>query len=138
MLKKLFRWGLKKSLYVYHVGASACNNCDIEILDLLTPKWDVERFGIVLVDSPRHADVLLVTGSVNKQIAPRLREVYEATPNPKVVIAIGTCCSGNMFKDSYNTIGELDKVIPVTAYVPGCPPKPEAMIAGIVKVISTL
>ena len=138
MLKKLFRWGLKKSLYVYHVGASACNNCDIEILDLLTPKWDVERFGIVLVGSPRHADVLLVTGSVNKQIAPRLREVYEATPNPKVVIAIGTCPSGNMFKDSYNTIGDLDKVIPVTAYVPGCPPKPEAMIAGIVKVISTL
>ena len=138
MLKKLFRWGLKKSLYVYHVGASACNNCDIEILDLLTPKWDVERFGIVLVGSPRHADVLLVTGSVNKQIAPRLREVYEATPNPKVVIAIGTCPSGNMFKDSYNTIGDLDKVIPVTAYVPGCPPTPEAMIAGIVKVISTL
>ena len=138
MLKKLFRWGLKKSLYVYHVGASACNNCDIEILDLLTPKWDVERFGIVLVGSPRHADVLLVTGSVNKQIAPRLREVYEATPNPKIVIAIGTCPSGNMFADSYNTVGQLDKIIPVTAYVPGCPPKPEAMIAGIVKVLNTL
>ncbi|MCX5750279.1 MAG: NADH-quinone oxidoreductase subunit B family protein [Candidatus Saganbacteria bacterium] len=137
-MKRLFRWALKRSLYVYHVGASACNNCDIEILDLLTPKFDVERFGIVLVGSPRHADVLLVTGAVNKLIAPRLREVYEATPNPKVVVAIGTCPSGNIFQDSYNVVGPLDKIIPVDIYIPGCPPKPEAMIAGIVKVLEKL
>lgn len=137
-MKRLFRWALKRSLYVYHVGASACNNCDIEILDLLTPKFDVERFGIVLVGSPRHADVLLVTGAVNKHIAPKLREVYEATPNPKVVVAVGTCPSGNIFQDSYNVVGPLDKIIPVDIYIPGCPPKPEAMIAGIVKVLEKL
>lgn len=138
MLSKLTKWGLKKSLWVYHVGGSACNNCDIEILDLLTPRFDVERFGIILVGSPKHADVLLVTGSVNKHVAPRLREVYDQTPNPKVVIAIGTCPSGNIFRDSYNVTGALSDHIPVDVYVPGCPPKPEAMILGVVKAINLL
>lgn len=139
MLKKLFKWGLKKSLWVYHVGVSACNNCDIEILDLLTPRFDVERFGIVLVGSPRHADVLLVSGIANRQIAPRLKNLYDQVPNPKVVVAIGSCaCSAQMFRDSYNYLKPIDEIIPVDIYVPGCPPKPEAMISAVVKLLEKL
>ncbi|MFC1510978.1 NADH-quinone oxidoreductase subunit B family protein [Candidatus Margulisiibacteriota bacterium] len=136
LMKKITKWGLTKSLGVFHLGASACNNCDIEILDLLTPRFDVERFGITLVGSPRHADVLLVSGIVNRQSLERFKRVYEATPAPKIVIAIGACaCSANMFRDSYNFVKPLDQIIPVNVYVPGCPPKPEAMIAGVVKAI---
>jgi len=139
MLKQIFKWGMKKSLWVYHAGASACNNCDIEILDLLTPRHDVERFGIVLVGSPRHADVLLVTGVANRQTAPRLKSLYEQVPNPKIVIAVGSCaCSAHMFRDSYNYVKPIDEIIPVDAYLPGCPPKPEAMIDAVVKVLGKI
>ena len=135
----LLKWGAKKSPWVFHVGASACNNCDIEILDLLTPRFDVERFGIILAPSPRHADILLVTGVVNKQILPKLKKIYDQVPKPKKVVAIGVCpCTGDMFRDSYNFVKPLDEIIPVDVYVPGCPPKPEAMIAGIVKAINQL
>jgi membrane-bound hydrogenase subunit mbhJ len=136
MLNKIFKWGLKKSLFVYHAGASACNNCDIEIIDLLAPRHDVERFGIVLVCSPRHADVLLVTGVANRQTAPRLKRLYEEVPKPKLVIAIGSCaCSAHMFRDSYNYNQPIDQVIPVDVYLPGCPPKPEAMINAVLKAL---
>ncbi len=135
----IFKWALKKSPWVFHLGASACNNCDIEIIDCLTPRFDVERFGIELVGSPRHADILLVTGVINRQSLPRFRRVYEQTANPKIVIAIGVCpLSGNMFRDSYNYVMPLDKLVPVDVYIPGCPPKPEAIIAGIVKAIKKL
>ena len=135
----LFKWGLKKSPWVFHLGASACNNCDIEILDVLTPKFDAERFGIVLVGSPRHADALLVSGFVNRQSIDRFKRVYEATPNPKVVVAVGVCaCSGDMFRDSYNFVRPVDEIIPVDVYVPGCPPKPEAIIAGVVKALEKI
>ncbi|MCM8829673.1 MAG: NADH-quinone oxidoreductase subunit B family protein [Candidatus Omnitrophica bacterium] len=130
---------LKKSLWVYHVSGGSCNNCDIEILDCLTPKFDIERFGMVLVGSPRHADVLLCTGIVNKKCVERVKEVYKQTAKPCVVVAIGSCaCSGGMFRDGYQMGGPLDKIIPVDVYIPGCPPKPEAMIAGIVKVLEKL
>ena len=136
---------LKKSPWVYHVAASPCNNCDIEILDLLTPRFDVERFGIKLVGSPRHADALLVTGCVNRHVKPRVIEVFNATPKPRVVFLIGACaCSMTMFKDSYNTTEPADKIFravdpdAIIAYVPGCPPKPEAMILGVVKALQTL
>jgi len=133
----MFKWGLKKSLWVYHAGASACNNCDIEILDLLTPKFDVERFGITLVGSPRHADLIVVTGVANRQTAPRLRALYEQVPKPKLVVAIGSCaCTAHMFRDSYNYVKRIDEIIPVDAYLPGCPPKPEAMIDAIVKLVA--
>ncbi len=135
----LFKWGLKKSPWVFHLGASGCNNCDIEVIDCLTPRFDVERFGILLVGSPRHADVLLVSGMINRHALPRVKRVYEQTPNPKIVVAIGSCpLTGHMFRDSYNYVMPLDKIIPVDIYVPGCPPKPEAIISGIVKALKKL
>jgi NADH-quinone oxidoreductase B subunit len=126
----------KKSLWVFHVAASPCNNCDIEVLDCLTPRYDIERFGMVLVGSVRHADVLIVSGAVNKKNVSRIKEVYEQAPKPVVVVACGSCaCSGGIFKDGYNFGGPLDKIIPVDVYIPGCPPKPEAIISGIVKLL---
>lgn len=130
---------LKKSLWVFHVAAASCNNCDIEILAALTPRFDVERFGILLVGSPRHADALLVTGVINQKSLPRVLEVYKQTPKPCLVVAIGTCaCDCHMFKDSYNVAGPYDKHLPVDVYIPGCPPRPEAIIAGIVNVLNRL
>ncbi len=130
---------LKKSLWVYHLSGGSCNNCDIEILDCLTPRFDIERFGMTLIGSPRHADVLLCTGIVNKKCVERVKEVYEQAAKPCVVVAIGACaCSGGIFRDGYQMGGPLNKIIPVDAYIPGCPPKPEAMIAGIVKLLEKL
>lgn len=136
---------LKKSPWVYHVNTGACNNCDIEILDLLTPRFDVERFGIKLVGSPRHADALLVSGICTKQAAPRLKEVYLQTPKPCVVFAIGSCaCTGGIFRHAYHFGGPVDKVIKevdpnaIIIYLPGCPPRPEAMILAVVKALATL
>ncbi len=141
----IFRWGLKKSPWVYHVALSPCNNCDIEILDVLTPRFDAERFGVKLVGSPRHADALLVTGSVNRHVLPRFEELYRQTAKPCVVFAIGSCAlSMTMFRDSYNTSGPLDEVVKridpqaIIAYVPGCPPKPEAILAGVIKALAQL
>lgn len=132
-------WALKKSIWVYHVSSGSCNNCDIEILDCLTPKFDLERFGILLVGSARHADVILATGAVTRKALPRIKRVYEQMPEPKLVVAVGGCaCSGGIFKNGYNIVGPYDKIIPVTAYIPGCPPKPEAIIDGVVKVINSL
>jgi Ni,Fe-hydrogenase III small subunit len=132
-------WGLTKSPWVFHVAAASCNNCDIEILDILTPRWDVERFGIVLVGSPRHADALLVTGVLNHKSLPRVLQVYEQTPKPCLVIGVGTCtCHSHIFEPSYNVVGPYDKYIPVDVYIPGCPPKPEAIILGVVKALKRL
>jgi len=130
---------LAKSLWVFHVSGSPCNNCDIEILDLITPAFDVERFGLKLVGSVRHADVLLVTGILNEKIAPRIKRIYEQAPKPIFVVAVGTCMSsGCCFKDSYNRVKKREDVIPIDLYIPGCPPKPEAMIAGVAKLIGVL
>jgi len=127
----------KKSLWLFHFSAGSCNNCDIEILDCLTPRFDVERFGMKLVGSIRHADVMLITGIVTKKTKPRLLEIYKQAPKPIVVIAIGACaCTGGIFASGYNFAGPLDHVVPVDLYIPGCPPKPEAMLAGIVKFIN--
>ena len=130
---------LKRSLWVFHMSASPCNNCDIEILDLLTPGYDVERFGIKLVGSVRHADVLLVTGIGGCKVSERVIRVYSQPPKPIVVVAIGTCpIAGATFKDGYTNCGPMDKLIPVDLYIPGCPPKPEAMIDGIVSLMGKL
>ncbi len=123
-----------RSLWVFHLNTGSCNGCDIEIVALLTPRYDVERFGIKLVGSPKHADVLLVTGPVNRKMLPRLKLIYDQTPDPKAVIVVGTCgSSGGVFYDSYNIVGPVDKHIPVDVYVPGCPIRPEAIINGVLK-----
>jgi membrane-bound hydrogenase subunit mbhJ len=138
-------WSLKKSIWVFHVNVGACNNCDIEIVNMLTPRYDIERFGIKLVGSPRHADALLVTGVGTHQAAIRLREVYRQTAKPCAVFLIGACpCGNGIFKGAYHVKGPVDNIIKeidpnaIIAYVPGCPPKPEAMISGVIKALSAL
>jgi membrane-bound hydrogenase subunit mbhJ len=123
-----------RALWVFHVNSGSCNGCDIEIIATLTPRYDVERFGIKLVGTPRHADVLLVTGPVTHKMADKLKRIYEQTPDPKAVIVVGGCGStGGVFYESYNLEGPVSEIIPVDVYVPGCPPRPEAIINGVVK-----
>jgi Ni,Fe-hydrogenase III small subunit len=130
---------LTKSIWVFHVSAGSCNNCDIEILDCFTPRFDVERFGIQLIGSVRHADALFITGAMNRKCVPRMKKIYEQAPKPCVVVAIGQCAlSQHMFRDSYNVLEPLDKILPVDVYIPGCPPKPEAIIDGFVKLVAKI
>ena len=130
---------LTRSLNVFHLGGSACNNCDIEILDALTPKYDLERFGMTLVGSIRHADVLLLSGIFNKKAAIRLKELVTQAPKPFLVVAIGGCpATGLMFRDSYNWDRPPGDYVNIDAFIPGCPPKPEAIISAMVKVIEAL
>jgi len=122
-----------KSPWIMHFDCGSCNGCDIETLACLTPVYDVERFGIINVGNPRHADVLLVTGTVNPRNAVVLKNLYDQMPDPKLVIAIGACgCSGGVFREAPNVLGGIDKVIPVDVYVPGCPAKPEAIMDAVV------
>jgi membrane-bound hydrogenase subunit mbhJ len=126
---------LNRSLWVFHLNTGSCNGCDIEILAALTPRYDVERFGIKLVGSPRHADALLVTGPVSREMEGKLKRVYAQMPDPKAVILIGNCGNtGGVFNESYNLVGPADRFVPVDVYVPGCPPRPEAITDGVVKV----
>jgi Ni,Fe-hydrogenase III small subunit len=130
---------LLKSPAVFHLSTGSCNNCDIEILDCLTPRFDIERFGMTLAGSIKHADVLLVTGSANRKCVARIKHVYEQMPKPCLVVAMGECSlSRGMFIHSYNCPVPVDKIIPVDVYIPGCPPRPEAMIAGITKLIEKI
>ena len=135
----LFKWARTKSPWIIHFNTGGCNGCDIELVAALTPRFDLERFGILLEGSPRHADILVVTGPVTLQVKDRLVRVYEQMPEPKHVIAVGTCAiSGAPFKECYNVRGGIDTVLPVDAFVPGCPPKPEAIIDGIAKLIQKI
>jgi Ni,Fe-hydrogenase III small subunit len=130
---------LTRSLNVFHLGGSACNNCDIEILDALTPRYDLERFGITLVGSIRHADVLLVSGIFNRKAAIRAQELLTQAPKPYLVLGIGGCpCTGLMFRDSYNWDRPPSDYMKIDAFIPGCPPKPEAIISAVVKVVEGL
>lgn len=129
----------KKSPWILHYDGSSCNGCDIEVLACLTPLYDVERFGIINTGNPKHADILLVTGSVNVQNAPVLIQLYEQMASPKVVVAIGICAtSGGIFAECYNVKGGIDHVIPVDVYVPGCAARPEAIIDGVVRALAVL
>jgi len=135
----LLKWSRTKSPWIIHFNTGGCNACDIEVVAALTPRYDIERFGIIIRGSPRHADVLVITGPVTRQVKDRVVRIYEQIPEPKSVIAVGSCAiSGAPFTDCYNVYGGMDTVIPVDVYVPGCPPKPEAIINGIVKLIDKL
>ena len=130
---------ISKSPWVLHYDGSSCNGCDIEVLATMTPLYDVERFGIINTGNPKHADVLLLTGGINAQTAPVVRQLYNMMPDPKVVVACGICaCDGGIFKECYNILGGADKVVPVDVYVPGCAVRPEALIQGVVKAVGIL
>ncbi len=127
------------SPWLAHFNTGACNGCDIEVLAAITPLYDPERFGVKLAPSIRHADILVVTGAVTKKAAERLKRLYEQMPNPKYVIAVGACaCDGGVFRKSYSVVAGVDKVIPVDVYVPGCPPRPEAILDAIVSLVTKL
>ncbi|MDD1708897.1 MAG: NADH-quinone oxidoreductase subunit NuoB [Methanoregulaceae archaeon] len=130
---------LKRSPWIVHYDASSCNGCDIEVLACLTPMYDVERFGIVNTGNPKHADIFVVTGSINEQNKAVVRNIYDQIPEPKVVVAVGICAtSGGVFRECYNVSGGIDTIIPVDVYVPGCAARPESIIDGIVKSLAIL
>jgi len=124
---------LGRSLHVRQVDAGSCNGCELEIAATTNPFFDLERFGIHFVASPRHADVLLVTGPVTRNMEVALRRTYEATPEPRIVVAVGACgCSGGLFGEGgHAAIGGVDRVVPVDVYIPGCPPRPQAILNGL-------
>ena len=126
-----------RSAAIRHVDAGSCNGCELEIHACNSPYYNLERLGIRFVASPRHADLLLVTGPVSRHMAQALRRTYDATPEPKLVVAIGDCgCSGGIFGESYASCGAVSSVIPVDVAVPGCPPDPAAIIQGILTAVS--
>jgi Ni,Fe-hydrogenase III small subunit/formate hydrogenlyase subunit 6/NADH:ubiquinone oxidoreductase subunit I len=128
-----------RSLHIREVDAGSCNGCEVEIVGLNSPVYDIERFGIHFVASPRHADMLLVTGPVSRNMELALRKTYEAMPPPRLVVAVGACgCSGGIFGQNYASLGGVDKVVPVDVYIPGCPPNPHALLHGILTAIGRL
>lgn len=128
-----------KSPWLIHYDGSSCNGCDIEVLDSLMPLYDLERFGIINTGNPKHADIFLVTGSVNHQNINVVKHIYEQMMEPKVVVACGICaCTGGVFRDCYNIIGGVDKAIPVDVYAPGCAVRPETIIDAVLKAVEIL
>jgi NADH-quinone oxidoreductase B subunit len=139
LVQKIVTWARIKSPWIIHFNTGACNACDIEIVASLTPRYDLERFGVQLKGTPRHADVLVCSGPVTKQITPRLKRIYEQMPEPKFVVVVGTCaCSGGVFQGCYNVESGIDEVLPVSAYIPGCPASPKAIIDGVTKLLMSL
>jgi NADH-quinone oxidoreductase B subunit len=139
IMHRLKLWAAINSPWVIHFNSGSCNGCDIEILATLTPRYDLERFGVKLKGSPRHADVLVCTGPVTRQAKDRLVRIYEQMHEPKFVVAVGSCAlSGGAFRGCYNVMDGIDQVIPVNAYIPGCPPRPEAIVDGVVKLLTSL
>jgi len=139
LVKKALKWARIKSPWILHFNTGACNACDIEIIASLTPHYDLERFGIQLKGTPRHADVLVCSGPVTRQVEDRLVRIYAQMAEPKFVLAVGTCaCSGGVFRGCYNVREGINSTIPVSAYIPGCPASPKAIIDGIVKLLASL
>ena len=137
-LQEKLRDILGRALCIRHVDAGSCNGCELEIHALHNPIYNIEGLGIRFVASPRHADLLLVTGPVSRHMEEALRRTYEATPDPKLVVAIGDCgCSGGIFGENYASAGRVANIIPVDVAVPGCPPTPERILAGILTAISS-
>ncbi len=130
---------LRRSLAIREVDAGSCNGCEVEITALNNAIYDIERFGVHFVASPRHADVLLVTGPASRNMEIALRRTFEAMPDPRIVVAVGACaCSGGIFGDTYATTGGIDKVLPVDIYVPGCPPTPQAILYGLLLAVDRI
>jgi Ni,Fe-hydrogenase III small subunit len=136
-LQQEIRALLGRALCIRQVDAGSCNGCELEIHALNNPVYNIEGLGIRFVASPRHADMLLVTGPVSAHMATALRRTYDATPDPKIVVAVGDCgCSGGVFGETYASLGAVSSVIPVDVVVPGCPPSPERLLQGILTAIS--
>lgn len=130
---------IRYSPWLVHFNTGACNGCDIEVLASITPLYDPERFGIKLAPSIRHGDILIITGAVTKKASERLKILYDQMPCPKFVVAVGACAiDGGVFSKSYSVVGGADRVIPVSVYVPGCPPRPEAILDGLVKLLELI
>jgi len=135
----IVKWARTKSPWLVHFNTGACNACDIEVLAALTPRYDLERFGAILRGSPRHGDVLVVTGPVTRQVKDRIIRIHEQMPEPKFVVAVGSCSSsGGVFRGCYNVYPGLDSVVPVDAYIGGCPPKPEGIINGVAALLAKI
>jgi ech hydrogenase subunit C len=138
-MANMFTNSMAKSPWIVHVNCNSCNGCDIELLACLTPLYDAERFGVINIGAPKQADIMVVTGSVNTKNIDMLKNVYNQMPDPKAVVAIGACgTTGGIFHSCYNVIGGVDKVVPVDVYVPGCCPRPEAIMDGILKAAGIL
>src|SRR3990167_5594224 len=134
-----FRRLSRRSVHIREVDAGSCNACELEINALNNPVYDVERFGIHFVASPRHADMLLVTGPVTRNMEMALRKTYEATPKPKIVVAEGGGARvGGSFKGPYPVVGGVERVIPVDAYIRGCPPRPQELLYGILRILGRI
>ena len=139
MFKKVIASSAAKSPWIYHINSGSCNGCDIELVAVLTPRYDAERFGFKLTGSPRHADIVVVSGPVTSQSKDRLVRTLSQVPEPKVVVSIGSCPkSGNVFKGSYSIEGPLEKYVHVDVTIAGCAPKPEAIIEGLYKATAIL
>src|SRR4029078_6857126 len=135
-LKRPARRHLGRSLSIREVDAGSCNACELEIHALNNPYYDIERFGIRVVASPRHADVLLVTGPVAKNMREALEQTFRATPNPKWVVAVGDCaCTGGIFAESYACVGSVSEVLPCDLRIPGCPPRPIELLRGLLALL---
>jgi Ni,Fe-hydrogenase III small subunit len=138
-LSRAIARGLKRSLHIRHLDSGSCNGCDWEITALLNPVYDVQRLGIDFVASPRHADLLLVTGVMTRNLAEAVRLTYEAMPEPRLVVAVGACAiGGGVFAQTYAADGEVGLALPVDVFIPGCPPRPEAIIQGLLMAVGTL
>lgn len=138
-LAKAIARGLKRSLHVRHLDSGSCNGCDWEIAALMNPVYDIQRLGIDFVASPRHADLLLVTGVMTRNLAEAARLTYEAMPEPRLVVAVGACAAGGgVFAETYAAEGQIGLSLPVDVFVPGCPPRPEAIIHGLLLAMGKL
>ena len=138
-LSRKIRSALGRSLHIRHVDVGSCNACDFEMSALLNPVYDVAQYGIDFVASPRHADLLMVTGVVTRNLRPALEATFKATPLPRLVMAVGACaCSGKVFGDTYAEEGPVNSIVPVDIYVPGCPPPPQALLYGLLLALDRL
>lgn len=132
MFQGLINKSMSKSPWLFHINAGSCNGCDIELVSVLTPRYDAERLGFKLVGSPRHADIVVVTGPVTAQTVDRVVRTIAQVPDPKVIVTLGSCPrSCNVFKGSYSVVGPLDKYVDIDVSIAGCAPKPEAIIEGL-------